>query len=169
MGNSFADQCLSAENYNSRFGYRSGASLVSSHLGIPRKEIILPEQLPTFETASQPGGLIVAGSYVPKSTQQLQSLIKRRGEKLTVITVEVPALLTESRRYSDTLAMLENSITIRATIENVSATLKVGKDVLVMTSRDLVTTGTVEVSDSKNRDKPRYQQLGRTLFGSHHP
>ncbi|KAH8690062.1 hypothetical protein BGW36DRAFT_273112, partial [Talaromyces proteolyticus] len=135
-------------NHNRRFGYRSGASFVSSRLGIPCKDIILPQQLPTFETASQPGGLIVAGSYVPKSTEQLQSLTKRRGEKLMVITVEVPALLTESQKYPDSLTMLENSISIRAIIEKVSATLKAGKDVLVMTSRDLVTTDTVESSSS---------------------
>ncbi|CAI7642826.1 unnamed protein product [Penicillium crustosum] len=125
------------------FAYRTGASFVSSRLGIPEKSAILPRQIPTLEPTRRTGGLIIAGSYVPKSTKQVQSLIQRLGGNLTTLTVEVPALLVELQKYSDILTMLRDSPTLQDIVARASGDLQNGKDVLVMTSRDLVTLDSI--------------------------
>ncbi|CRL17812.1 Fatty oxidation complex, alpha subunit FadB [Penicillium camemberti] len=126
-----------------RFAYRTGASFVSSRLGIPEKPAILPRQIPTHEPPRRTGALIIAGSYVPKSTKQVQSLTQRLGGNLTTLTVEVPALLVELQKYPDILTMLRDSPVLQDIIARASTDLQDGKDVLVMTSRDLVTLDSI--------------------------
>ncbi|KAJ5514162.1 hypothetical protein N7463_003714 [Penicillium fimorum] len=125
------------------FAYRTGASFVSSRLGIPEKSVILPRQIPTFKPTRCTGGLIIAGSYVPKSTKQVQSLIQRLGGNLTTLTVEVPAVLIELQKYPDIPTMLCHSPVLQEIVARASRDLQDGKDVLVMTSRDLVTLESV--------------------------
>ncbi|KAK4871414.1 hypothetical protein LT330_000651 [Penicillium expansum] len=122
-----------------RFAHRTGASFVSSRLGIPEKPVLLPRQIPMVNPMRRTGGLIIAGSYVPKSTKQVQSLMQRLGDKLTTLIVEVPALLIELQKYPDIPTMLRNSPVLQDVVARASGDLQGGKDVLVMTSRDLVT------------------------------
>lgn len=75
------------------------------------------------------GGLIVAGSYVPKTTAQLNTLISRRGDKLKVLELNVKDLIAEDAAEE----------VVRRTAETTSAEIGAGHDVLVMTSRELVT------------------------------
>ncbi|OQE45864.1 hypothetical protein PENCOP_c001G06061 [Penicillium coprophilum] len=126
-----------------RFAYRTGASFVSSRLGIPVKPVILPSQIPTFTPVRRTGGLVLAGSYVPKSTKQIEALIQRSGGNLTALTVEVQALLIELQRYPHIPTMLRHSPALLKIVVRASEDLKNGKDVLVMTSRDLVTLDSV--------------------------
>ncbi|KAL2814026.1 hypothetical protein BJX63DRAFT_442687 [Aspergillus granulosus] len=128
------------KKHNLRFGYRTGASFVSSRLGIPPKDPIEARQLAMPDIAMHTGGLIVVGSYVPKSSRQLETLIRRRGSELEVLTVDVPALLAEAGSQPDIQTTLQNSANMQRIVAQTSASLQSGKDVLVMTSRELMTT-----------------------------
>lgn len=75
------------------------------------------------------GGLIIAGSYVPKTTTQLGALISRRGDKLRVLELSVTALITEGATED----------LVCRTADTASAEIIAGHDVLIMTSRELVT------------------------------
>jgi uncharacterized protein YgbK (DUF1537 family) len=133
-----------------QFGYRTGASFVSSCLGIPQKPVILPKDLPKSVVARQTGGLVVVGSYVPKSTKQVQCLIDRSGNNLTTLKVEVPALLSELKAYRNIPTMLQNSVTLQEIIHSASQYLQDGRDVLVMTSRDIVTMEFTDATSSQS-------------------
>jgi uncharacterized protein YgbK (DUF1537 family) len=78
---------------------------------------------------STAGGLIIAGSYVPKTTLQLRSLRLRRASKLHVIELPVANLIHSSA---------EAEKIVNTAIVDACQELKSGQDVLVMTSRDLV-------------------------------
>jgi uncharacterized protein YgbK (DUF1537 family) len=79
---------------------------------------------------SSPGGLIIAGSYVPKTTAQLDSLIQGRGNKLNTIVLDVENLL-ESPSVGEQ--------TVLDAADRAGQLICRGKDVLVMTSRKLIT------------------------------
>ena len=53
-----------------RFLCRTAASFVSARLGIIRKAPVLPNDLGI--NGERSGGLIVVGSYVPKTTKQVK-------------------------------------------------------------------------------------------------
>lgn len=115
-----------------RYLYRTGAAFVSSRLGITRIPPLKFRDLdtdPAVTNGRRAGGLIVAGSYVPKTTAQLRFLRESRGDKLTVIELEVSQLIASD----DTAAVriLEGAC-------QASQGLAAGRDVLVMTSRTLV-------------------------------
>lgn len=76
------------------------------------------------------GGLIIAGSYVPKTTAQLKSLISGRGAKLTTITLDVEKLLDSPSSAEETLAQ---------SLVEAEHEIARGQDVLAMTSRKLIT------------------------------
>jgi uncharacterized protein YgbK (DUF1537 family) len=75
------------------------------------------------------GGLIIAGSYVPKTTEQLRSLRSRRGPRLHVIELPVAKMINSSA---------EAEIFVKTAIAEACQNIKGGTDVLIMTSRDLV-------------------------------
>lgn len=76
----------------------------------------------------------MAGSYVPKTTAQLESLIAQRGktEKLSVVEVKVEDLIS-SPENTDKV--------VHQVIQETEAHLRSGQDTLVMTSRKLITGG----------------------------
>lgn len=118
---------LKAANTGTKFLFRTGAAFVSSRLAIPQIEPLSAQQLSL--TASV-GGLIIAGSYVPKTTSQLQVLRERGGDRLTVIVVDVQGLLKSDQDGASEVADI---------VSKAERELSHGQDVLVMTSRDLVT------------------------------
>ncbi|KAF4971866.1 hypothetical protein FZEAL_9723 [Fusarium zealandicum] len=117
---------IKASNSGKRFLFRTGAAFVSARLGIPSIPPISASQL---HLSGDAGGLVIAGSYVPKTTTQLESLQKQSGDDLTSIILDVQNLLRSpddaSKEVQDALAIAE-------------AEIKRGQDVLVMTSRELV-------------------------------
>lgn len=128
----FVAGLLEAAKQGRRYLYRTGAAFVSSRLGITG---IPPLALKDLGVSSAPsdvmtGGLIIAGSYVPKTTAQLKQLRERRGSKLHVIELEVADLL-----LSPEAAL----VTVSSSAGEASRMLAAGKDVLVMTSRKLIT------------------------------
>lgn len=76
------------------------------------------------------GGLVIAGSYVPKTTAQLAALRSRAGDKLTTVELDVEKLL-EGTSSSDA--------EVAKALEITEAQISRGQDVLVMTSRKLIT------------------------------
>lgn len=118
---------LEAAKQGKKFLFRTGAAFVSSRLAIPQIEPISAQQLSLSPSA---GGLIIAGSYVPKTTAQLEVLREKGGNKLTTIILDVPRLLE-----SEDQAKAE----IKKDIDIADTEIAKGQDVLIMTSRDLVT------------------------------
>ena len=118
---------LEAASRGRRFLYRSGAALVSSRLGI---KPIQPKSADALNLDKKVGGLIIAGSYVPKTTAQLKSLRENAGEKLTTVELKVDDLLRSEQASSKV---------IDDAIEIADREIIKGQDVLIMTSRDLIT------------------------------
>jgi len=74
--------------------------------------------------------LIIAGSYVPKTTAQLSTLRAKSGSGLT--TVELPV--------GDLLQSVDSAHqVIHSAVAKAEEEIKRGRDILVMTSRGLVT------------------------------
>ena len=106
-------------------------------MGIRSKPPITGKEL-KLSSPRQTGGLIIAGSYVPKTTKQLKVLTDRRGGtgELEIIEINVEKLL-ESQ---------ETALrTIQQTVQKIDTCLQSGKDTLLMTSRKLI-TGNDELS-----------------------
>ena len=127
---------LEAQARGKRYIYRTGAAFVSTRLGIEQIPPLSPSDLKMDLSPKAPGGLIIAGSYVPKTTAQLDSLISGRAEKLHRIKLDVEALLQSAETSQQTI--------LDATNEAGRHILS-GEDVLIMTSRKLI-TGSDEVS-----------------------
>ena len=83
---------LAAESRGKRFVYRSAASFVRVRAGIsPRRLLSAPE----LECPGG-GGLIVAGSYVPTTTAQLDVLLDRSG--IRAVEIDAGKLIDDARR-----------------------------------------------------------------------
>ncbi|CAK7215115.1 hypothetical protein SBRCBS47491_002372 [Sporothrix bragantina] len=110
-----------------RFLFRTGAAFVSARLGIAP---IAPISSSTLSFATpRPGGLVIAGSYVPKTTAQLSVLTTKSGDRLTTLVLPVNELLA-SPEAADSAIHQARSVAEKEIAR--------GQDVLVMTSRDLV-------------------------------
>ncbi|KAL4926184.1 NADP-dependent oxidoreductase domain-containing protein [Aspergillus undulatus] len=121
---------LTAKSHGRTYLYRTGAAFVSTRLGIPQIAPLTPASLGLSTKRSQPGGLILAGSYVPKTTEQLQSLLDGRGSELETIVLRVEDLL-KSSEYAEQAAL--------DAADRAGQLILTGHDVLVMTSRELIT------------------------------
>lgn len=117
---SFALATLMAEQAGARFLYRTAAQFVAARLGIGST---------VYRTANgaahSSGGLIVVGSYVPKTTEQLTHLLQHSA----VVPIE---LQVETLLGSDRLAAINEAST------QTDAALSAGQDVVVFTSRTLI-------------------------------
>lgn len=102
-------------------------------MGIRSKPPITADEL-NLAQPRETGGLILAGSYVPKTTAQLKSLIDRRAGtgRLAVIEVKVEDLVSSTEGKDKV---------IREVIQEIESHLAAGQDTLVMTSRKLITGG----------------------------
>ncbi|KAL2852029.1 NADP-dependent oxidoreductase domain-containing protein [Aspergillus pseudoustus] len=98
-------------------------------LGIPQIPPLSAKAIGLSVNTSQPGGLILAGSYVPKTTEQLRSLIDGN-KSLRTIVLKVEDLL-KSREAAEQAAL--------DAADKAGQLIIKGQDVLVMTSRDLIT------------------------------
>lgn len=83
-----------------------------------------------FSSATDAGGLIIAGSYLSKTTSQLSTLRDKSGSRLTTIH-------TWTNDFFDPLG--NPYLAVAATVEAAGAELKRGQDVLIMTDRNLYT------------------------------
>ena len=86
--NRFAADLLKAAASGKRFLFRSAASLLTSLAGLPPQPVPAA-QMTKYVRGGKPGAVIV-GSHVPKTTSQLQELLKLPG--ITPIEVDVQRL-----------------------------------------------------------------------------
>jgi len=142
---------LQAESAGSRVLYRTAASFVAARLGLAPRELWQPIMVgrvaprapqsqvelgahgvtrPTNGT----GGLTIVGSYVPKTTTQLERLLVRGA----VERVEIPV--------EKILDAPQRGMLLRHAVEQANAGIRAGRDVVVFTSRTLVTGHGAEAS-----------------------
>ena len=116
-----------AASQGKRYLFRTGAAFVSARLGISPISPISAAQL---RLDGSVGGLIVAGSYVPKTTAQLDVLINKSGESLTQVILDVEKLLASPASADEA---------VRHAVQIAEEKISNKQDVLVMTSRKLIT------------------------------
>lgn len=122
---------LIAEGNGRHYLYRTTASFVSVRAGIPTRPLLTPEEL---DLPASGGGLFVVGSYVPKSTTQVSALLAR--PDVNGVEVNVQELLSAAKQTRE----IERTATIANKL------LKQNKDVVIFTSRHLVTGTDAEKS-----------------------
>ncbi|GAA4957964.1 four-carbon acid sugar kinase family protein [Algibacter aquimarinus] len=116
---------LLAEKSGKQILYRTSSSFVPSYIGLEPKSLLSAKQI--IDSKSKTGGLTIVGSYVPKSSSQLKFVLEDTTEK-EIIEVDVEAILTA-----------ESSSYIKSIISKIDMSLKSGKNVIVYTSRKLIT------------------------------
>jgi uncharacterized protein YgbK (DUF1537 family) len=121
---------LRAEQRGRSLLFRTAASFVAARLGLEPRPLLDPAALATG--TANTGGLIIAGSHVPKTTQQLARL----REVHAVYAVELPV--------DAVLGGKQASIVLDEIIRRTNTALLAGKDVLVFTSRHLVAGSNAE-------------------------
>lgn len=124
---------LRAEAAGKRFIYRTAAGFVRIRAGQAGRDLLTPAEL--YGSASSPaGGLTIVGSHVQRSTEQLEQAVKLPG--LESREVRVDRLLPEDGREAEVAE-------VAAWAEERYAA---GTDVLLFTSRRLVTGADAEAS-----------------------
>ncbi len=117
---------MAAEAQGQRFLYRTAASFVRVRGGIAPQPLLTPADLRS--DPSPAGGLIIIGSHVSKTTQQMVALQALPG--VTGFEVAVADLINPHRQTP----------TVQALTTRVERTLQAGEDALVYTSRAALTT-----------------------------
>lgn len=115
---------LNAESQGRQFIYRTGPSFVPVRIGMRPYPLLDRDQLPLDITNA--GGLIVVGSYVPNTSRQVEIL--QQQNLVCSIEVNVENLITADRR----------EIEIDRIAQMVNQKLSEGEDVLIFTSRTLI-------------------------------
>jgi uncharacterized protein YgbK (DUF1537 family) len=114
---------LAAERAGREFILRSAASIVPALVGLEPRPLLSRE---TLRLPERGGGLIVAGSYVSKTTRQLEELTRRLAP--TVVELDAACLIEEGRALRE----------IKRCADRVNRCLAAGRDTLLYTSRELV-------------------------------
>jgi uncharacterized protein YgbK (DUF1537 family) len=112
--------------------YQTAASFVRAYLTIPKSPLLNREHLthPVKLATKRKGGLIVVGSFVPKTTEQLTSLLK------------IPSLHAIELHVNDILNYRNDRLT--QIIKEVNANLAQDVTTVVYTSRKLMQTSHAE-------------------------
>jgi uncharacterized protein YgbK (DUF1537 family) len=118
---------LEAEEEGRRFLFRTGASFVKVRGGIEDRGLLTSRELFPQGAPNDVGGLIIVGSHVQRSTEQLQ--IARKLDRQVSLELSVPSILNSQTRQTEI-----NSVSSQA-----QKALLAGHDVMVFTSRRLVT------------------------------
>ncbi|WP_233215343.1 four-carbon acid sugar kinase family protein [Rhodopirellula bahusiensis] len=119
----FVFAAQSAEQKGQTFVYRTAASFVQAFAGLEPRELLSADEMVDGDSET---GLIVVGSYVPKTTQQLACLLENEPELKSVV-LDVDQLLSDdSESY------------IQEIVQEVSIGLQ-RSNVVLSSSRKLVT------------------------------
>ncbi len=122
----FAAATLAAESAGSRLLYRTAAGFVAARIGqSPQHALLAPT---AFSLPNAHGGLTIVGSYVPKTTAQLTALLAT--PDLSAIELSVADLLDETQRGP----------ALASALGAMNAALAAGRDTVVYTSRQLITS-----------------------------
>lgn len=117
------DALLRVDPVGRRFVYRTAASFVQVRAGLATRPLLSAAEM---GVTGETGGLFVVGSYVSKTTAQLEALLAEPG--IVAVQMDVPTLLGVAQRDA-----------VRAAQFAVEAALAAGQDVVVYTSRGLIT------------------------------
>ena len=128
----FVSGLLQAEAAGKRFVYRTAASFVRVRGGISPRDLVSVEELGL--SSKDGGGLIIAGSYIKKSTQQIEAL--KAMPQITILEADVAKLLEPGSRQEE----------IRRVDLEAERALANSKDVLIYTSRNLIKGDSAESS-----------------------
>jgi uncharacterized protein YgbK (DUF1537 family) len=119
----FVQGLLTAEACGKRFLFRTAASFVQVRAGIFPRALLTQSDL---QLPSAGGGLIVVGSFVPRSTGQINSLLATTD--IAQAEVDVASLLDDRLRDDE----------IHRVANDTEQALRQGNDMLIFTSRQLV-------------------------------
>ncbi|MDF0555716.1 four-carbon acid sugar kinase family protein [Kamptonema sp. UHCC 0994] len=131
--NQFAADILTATSQGKRFLFRSGASILTS-LADLGPQPIAAEDMAQYVRGGKPG-VVIVGSHVKKTTEQLEKLLQEPGT--ASIEIDVARLLEDSPEQRATL--------LKNILENVYAVRAVGKTPVVYTSRQELTFDSVQM------------------------
>ncbi len=127
----FAQDLLTAAASGKRFLFRSAASILTS-LAKLGSQPIAPKEMAKYKPTSKPG-VILVGSHVKKTTQQLEKLLKEEG--VGGIEVDVKRLRDNPNEREKLLA---------ETLDQVKTVYQENKTPVVYTSREELTFETVQ-------------------------
>ncbi|WP_084011495.1 four-carbon acid sugar kinase family protein [Paenibacillus kribbensis] len=116
---------LQAEEQGKSFIFRTAASFVKSYAGISDQEYLPKEQLIASGQEGH-GGIVVVGSYVQKTTRQLEQLLTYPG--IVGLEIDVERVL-DSEGYAQELSRV---------ITEANQRLAAGSNVVVYSSRKLI-------------------------------
>jgi uncharacterized protein YgbK (DUF1537 family) len=122
---------LNAEAQGRKYLYRTAASFVQVRAGLSPRLLLSRDDL---ALPASGGGLVMTGSYVPRTSQQLHQLLTL--PEMTGIEVDVKAILDDRRREQEIQRVARTAETV----------LQKAKDVVIYTSRDLVTGDNAEAT-----------------------
>ncbi len=114
---------LQAEAAGKRFLYRTGASFVQARAGLEPRPLLTANDL---DLPSSGGGLVIVGSYVPKTTRQVENLLNTT--PVTAVEVDCNALLDLQQRAA----------AISTAAAHANAALERAADTVIYTSRHLI-------------------------------
>jgi uncharacterized protein YgbK (DUF1537 family) len=121
---------IAAENAGQRFVYRTGASFVRARAGVSARPLLTRAELLGTEASERMPGVVIVGSYVRRSGEQLETLLRLDGT--TGIEVDVAGLLESDER----------KLTILTSVQSLmNEVLKSGGTPLIHTSRTVVEAG----------------------------
>ncbi len=123
--------CIRAEAAGKRLIYRSAASFAGIRGGIPIEPALAAEDMPPV---SSHGGLVVVGSYVKKSSDQLAELLASGAVKPVELSV------------AELLKSDEAHLIIKPIVDALAAILSGGDHAVLYTSREFVSGGDDESS-----------------------
>lgn len=122
----FVSGLQTVEAEGKRFLFRTAASFVKAASGLPSRPLLTSEDLVT--TRPSAGGLIVVGSYIAKSSTQLA--VARNLDGVLAVELYAPLVLDKSTREA----------TILGIATQIDSAIASGKNALLYTNRDLITT-----------------------------
>lgn len=128
----FAADVLAAAAQGKRFLFRSAASLLTALAALPPQPIAAAE-MAKYVRNGKPG-VVIVGSHVKKTTEQLEQLLAEPG--ITGVEVEVERLLDQS---SATRAQL-----LTETVQQINSIHNAGKTPVIFTSRKELTFDDVQ-------------------------
>jgi uncharacterized protein YgbK (DUF1537 family) len=126
----FAAEVRSAASQGKKFLFRSAASLLTALAGLPPQPIA-PTAMAQYVRGGKPG-VILVGSHVKKTTEQLESLLQQPG--IVGVEVEVARLLASAGRSS----------LLAETVHTIHAIHSTDKTPVVYTSRQELVFETVQ-------------------------
>ncbi|MCL4249544.1 MAG: hypothetical protein KJ065_15480 [Anaerolineae bacterium] len=122
---------LRAETAGKRYLYRTAASFVQARAGLETRPLLIASDLSLPATG---GGLVIVGSYVPKTTRQVEALLS--SAQITAIEVSCEELLNPAQRQA----------AIEAAAASAELALARNADTVIYTSRALITISEGEAS-----------------------